>query len=114
MGYRYNVSYPFYDIAQRYDLDYGLVLAAATWLESGSMGECPVEEDTFPLDAMQEVANLTDMPVHLRGGRTDICDVCGAERRGGTFAIDCKMPVLSEELEKVPVGAKCLKFMPVH
>jgi hypothetical protein len=74
MGYRYDCSYPFLDVALRYDIPYEKVLEAATFLDERgprnlSTDEVVILEEEVPLDAMQEIAALVDLPVAERGGR---------------------------------------------
>lgn len=83
MSYRYDVSYPFLDVAKRHGIDYGDVLMAAEFLLHTESSSIEVDEHRVPLDAMMEIAELVDLPVHARGGRTDVCESpsCGAEAR---------------------------------
>jgi hypothetical protein len=91
MSYRYDVSYPFFDVAKRHGIDYGDVLRAAQFLEHvdgggrfpGPLLPDEVCEERVPLDAMMEIAELVDLPVYARGGRTDFCEsiVCGSSAR---------------------------------
>jgi hypothetical protein len=81
MAYRYQVSYPFLDVARRHHLRYEDVLMAAVFLQydlgSGHYpGPIPdeVDEEVVPLLAMREIAALVDMPVAERGGRTEVPD----------------------------------------
>jgi hypothetical protein len=74
MMVRYDCSYPFLDVSLRYGIPYEQVLAAAVYLAdrgqvSFSTRELEIAEEQVPLDAMQEIAALVDLPVHERGGR---------------------------------------------
>jgi hypothetical protein len=91
VAYRYDISYPFFDLAQRYDVDYGHVLAFEDFLENYAgklpwLPEHKAASAALSEDAKQELYRLSKLPVHQRGGRTDICDKCGAVARGGQRA----------------------------
>jgi hypothetical protein len=72
LSYRYDVSYPFFDVAKRHGIEYADVLRTAQFLEHvddggrfpGPLLPDEVCEERVPLDAMMEIAQLVDMPVH--------------------------------------------------
>jgi hypothetical protein len=98
LSYRYDVSYPFFDVAKRHGIEYADVLRTAQFLEHvddggrfpGPLLPDEVCEERVPLDAMMEIALLVDLPVYARGGRTDICGECGAEFRYGDALPECR------------------------
>jgi hypothetical protein len=116
LSYRYDVSYPFFDVAKRYGIEYADVLAAAVFLQfdkgnghyPGPLLPDEVFEELVPLDAMMEIALLVDMPVHARGGRTDICDECGAQARSGDVMVCSGRVKLEGELTGYLIPENCL------
>lgn len=79
MSYRYEVSYPFLDAARRHGADYGDVLRYAAALRGADGGGSM----TISAACADEVYRLVNQPVALRGGRTDVCDLCGATASNG-------------------------------
>jgi hypothetical protein len=100
VAYRYDISYPFLDIAQRYDVSYRHVLMFEDFLENYA-GKAPWRpehkeaSEALSDDVKKELYALSKLPVHERGGRTDICDRCGTEARTGQTVI-CRMPLVIE------------------
>lgn len=96
MSYRYDVSYPFMDVARRHGISYGDVLEAAQFHIDDEAGRTPriafLDEEKVPLHAMEDIVDLLHVPVAERGGRTEVCDVCGVAFDYLTTVPACKGP----------------------
>lgn len=96
MSYRYDDSYPFFNIARRFEVDYGDVLAYAELGQDGRVNydglvgdrgarhvdaHHPTLAERIPYPARLQILELCALPVAQRGGRTDVCDACGVTNK---------------------------------
>jgi hypothetical protein len=115
VAYRYDVSYPFLDIAQRYDVSYADVLLHAEWMESWLKQNYPditkemeARALRLPEEAKDEIIGLVRLPVHERGGRTDICDECPAQARSSDVVVCNGRVKMTGELTGYLIPDNCL------